>query len=179
MTNIKESLQLGLDFITGLEMQVGNLQIALEASEAHRRDLQAQIDHMIPTPDEWEYKAERVICGAMTLDALGVPYVFGGETIKGMDCSGFTQFLYKHMADVKLPRVSKDQAKFGEEVDKDNISTWRRGDLVFYDYSGDGTVDHVGIYIGDGNMIHTNTPATGVNIKSVASSAMTGVRRVL
>lgn len=181
MSNIKESLQAGLDFITGLETQAGNLQIALEASESQRRDLQAKIEHMIEQPEEWEYAAERVICAGMALDALGVPYVFGGETIKGMDCSGFTQFLYKFGANVSLPRVSKDQAKFGTEVNKDDQSTWRRGDLVFFDYSGDGVVDHVGIYIENGQMLHTNTPTTGINIKAVTGKekACTGVRRVL
>lgn len=128
----------------------------------------------------WEVKADTVISIAKAFDALAIPYVFGGESRAGMDCSGFTQTIYKQVG-VNLPRVSKDQAKAGSQVDKTDVSKWHKGDLVSFDYSKDGTVDHIGIYMGNGTMIHTNTPATGINIKAVnaGSSGLVGVNRVL
>jgi cell wall-associated NlpC family hydrolase len=116
---------------------------------------------------EWEVKADTVIAIAKALNDLGIPYVFGGESIKGMDCSGFVQFIYKQIG-ISLPRVSRNQAKEGTQIDKKNDKLWRKGDLITFDYSDNGVVDHIGIYMGNGYMIHTNTPSTDINVKAVS-----------
>jgi peptidoglycan DL-endopeptidase CwlO len=157
------------NYVEGLETEV-------DKGKAIEKSLLAQITDLKKRPEPWEVKADIVIAIAKAFDALKIPYVFGGETIKGMDCSGFVQAIYKQVG-VTLPRVSKDQAKVGTQIDPKNKALWRKGDLVSFDYSGDGTVDHIGIYMGDGNMIHTNTPATGINIKAVGSPV--SVNRVL
>ncbi|MFC5450918.1 C40 family peptidase [Paenibacillus aestuarii] len=85
---------------------------------------------------------------------LGVPYEFGakyGQT-KTMDCSSFVKTVFAQY-DITLPRVSRDQAKEGTYVSKSNLQT---GDLVFFTTPDSGkNIGHVGIYIGDGMMIHT------------------------
>ncbi|MZQ82657.1 hypothetical protein GQF01_11100 [Paenibacillus sp. 5J-6] len=85
---------------------------------------------------------------------LGTPYVFGapyGQT-KTMDCSSFVKTVFAQY-DITLPRVSRDQAKEGKLVSKSNLQT---GDLVFFTTVDSGkNIGHVGIYVGDGMMIHT------------------------
>ena len=82
---------------------------------------------------------------------LGTPYVYGGTTTEGFDCSGFTQYVYKHFG-ISIPRVSEDQINYGTQT-SDPVP----GDL-FFPHTG-----HVGIYIGNGKVIHS--PQTGEVIK--------------
>lgn len=120
-------------------------------------------------------KIESVIYGANLLDNLQIPYLFGGEweNDKKFDCSSFVQKLFL-IVGIKLPRASKEQALQGIYVP---VGQQQRGDLLFFDYSGDGVIDHVGICLGDGSMIHTNTPSTGINIKATGTPKI--VRRLL
>ncbi|MFH5836027.1 NlpC/P60 family protein [Proteiniclasticum sp. C24MP] len=103
---------------------------------------------------------------------LGTPYVWGGTTPSGFDCSGFTQYVYKHFG-VNLPRVSRSQASYGTKVSYSNLQA---GDLVFFGTSG---VSHVGIYIGGGNMIHSPRPGKSVEISTMRYHNFITARRVL
>lgn len=100
---------------------------------------------------EWREKADRLIAYARRF--LGVPYKFGAEypTSGRFDCSSFTQYVYKRIG-INLPRVSRYQAREGRYVAKRNL---RKGDLVFFNVSSRPGIDHVGIYAGDGRILHT------------------------
>lgn len=107
-----------------------------------------------------EQAIDKVVQTAKSL--LGTPYVWGGESLSegGFDCSGFTQYVYKQVG-YSLNRISSDQAKQGTYVARTEL---QRGDLVFYSFQANGIIDHVGIYIGDGQMIHS--PKAGDTVKT-------------
>ena len=93
---------------------------------------------------------------------LGNPYVWGGTSLThGCDCSGFTQGIMKNFG-IKLPRVSGDQSHSGVAV---SASELRAGDLVFYTNSA-GTINHVAMYIGNGQVIHAASKKSGIKISS-------------
>jgi cell wall-associated NlpC family hydrolase len=163
--------------VTDLDTQLQAQTARADQLELIRQQHDAQIQALTAaqqTPSMSKY--DIVLTSAKALDALGVPYKFGGNSISGMDCSAFTQFNFKQ-AGIVLPRVSRDQATVGSPVSATDHTQWKPGDLLFYDYSGEGVIDHVGMYIGNGLMIHTNTPATGINIKATGTPKI--VRRVL
>ena len=102
---------------------------------------------------------------------LGVPYVWGGESPSGFDCSGLVQYAYGQLG-VSLPRVAADQARVGRPVA--SLAEARPGDLVAF---GD-PVDHIGIYAGNGLMVVA--PKTGDVVKvQVIHDEPTAIRRVL
>lgn len=91
----------------------------------------------------------------------GNPYVWGGTSLtNGADCSGFTQSVFKHFG-IYIPRTSRTQATSGTRVSIDNLQP---GDLIFY--ARNGTINHVGIYIGGGKVISASSPSTGIRITS-------------
>ena len=94
------------------------------------------------------------------LQFVGNPYVWGGTSLtNGVDCSGFTMQVMKHFG-VSLPHYSGSQAKMGKSV---SSSEMRPGDLVFYANSG-GTVNHVAMYIGNGQVVHAASSRSGIKI---------------
>lgn len=86
---------------------------------------------------------------ALARTFLGVPYLWGGTSVKGFDCSGLVQFVYM-MNGIQLPRNTGPQSRTGEPV-RPELSEMLPGDLVFY---GNGKPSHVAIYMGDGKIIH-------------------------
>ena len=108
---------------------------------------------------------------------IGVPYLWGGTTPSGFDCSGYVQYVFKTHG-ISLPRVSRDQYTAGYAVSRSNL---KPGDLVFFNTSGSG-VSHLGIYLGDNQFIHAST-SKGVTISLLSSSYWSsrylGARRVI
>lgn len=83
---------------------------------------------------------------------LNTPYVFGGTTPSGFDCSGFTSYVFQELG-VTLPRTSEEQFSGGKPIPLEEVQP---GDLLFYDALGKGRVSHVAIYMGDGVIVHAN-----------------------
>jgi cell wall-associated NlpC family hydrolase len=103
---------------------------------------------------------------------LGVPYVYGGSTPRGFDCSGFVRYVYAHFG-VALPHSSYAQFGDGRRVSRRSL---RPGDLLFFD-----AVGHVGLYIGNGRFIHAPHTGTRVRVERLGgwySARFSGARRL-
>ncbi len=98
---------------------------------------------------------------------LRAPYVWGGMSPSGFDCSGFTKYVYSHFG-IDLPRTASGQTDLGTYVKESNLQP---GDLVFFDTDGSG-ISHVGIYIGNGNFI--SAASVDVCISSLNSGYWAG-----
>ena len=109
------------------------------------------------------------------LQYLGNPYVWGGTSLEhGCDCSGFTMKVMEHYG-VSLPHYSGSQAQMGKKVTKDEM---RPGDLVFYSNSR-GTINHVGIYIGNGQIVNAASRRSGIKISTWNYRTPRAIRNVL
>ena len=107
---------------------------------------------------EEERLAKRQEIVDFALQFVGNPYVYGGTSLtNGADCSGFVMSVFAQFG-YELPRVAAAQCAASEKKDVSNIEV---GDLVFY---GDGGIDHVALYIGDGKIVHASTAATGIKV---------------
>jgi uncharacterized protein YgiM (DUF1202 family) len=96
---------------------------------------------------------------------LGTPYAYGGNTPRGFDCSGFVQYVMANFG-VTMPHSSHDQYSIGVRVEKSQLMP---GDLVFFKYSSSYRLNHVGIYVGNGNFIHSPVPGQAVQIDSLTT----------
>ncbi len=98
------------------------------------------------------------------LQFIGVPYVWGGTTTHGMDCSGFSQKVFARN-NIRIPRTALEQSRLGKYVPKNSL---RPGDLVFFRTYAP-YISHVGIYIGDGKFIQENSGAGTVTITRLSN----------
>jgi hypothetical protein len=111
---------------------------------------------------------------------IGVPYVWGGDTPKGFDCSGFVQYVYRAEG-VELPRTSRQMAGSGFAVSRSEMAV---GDLMLFAEPGEA-ISHVAIYAGSGRFIHSSSSGNGVRYDDLNSGRgawfrqnMVAVRRV-
>lgn len=101
------------------------------------------------------------------LQYLGCPYVYGGSSPSGFDCSGFVRYVLSQMG-ISVNRTATAQLSNGTPVSRSELQP---GDLVFFSNTGSTTkASHVGIYIGNNQFIHASTPSTGVIIDSLSNS---------
>lgn len=105
---------------------------------------------------------------------VGNPYVWGGTSLtKGADCSGFVLAVFKEYG-ISLPHYSVAQSKEGTAID---VSEVLPGDLIFY--SNGSTINHVAIYIGNGQVVHASSPKTGIKISNYNYRTPVKARRIL
>lgn len=115
----------------------------VEKTQSAAKEVQSRVDKLVSTAKKY----------------LGVPYVWGGTTPAGFDCSGFTSYVYREVLGKEIGRTTWDQIASGKQVGLDQAKV---GDLIIF-YGG----DHVGIYLGNGQVIHAPQPGESVKISSV------------
>jgi len=95
---------------------------------------------------------------------IGSPYVYAKTGPDSFDCSGFVYYLF-HAYNMDIPRTSLNQSKIGEKISRDQI---QKGDILFFDTSGKGHINHSGVYLGGNEFIHASSgKANSVTISSL------------
>lgn len=106
---------------------------------------------------------------------IGNPYVWGGTSLtKGADCSGFVLSVFKNFG-MTLSHSSRAQINEGTKI---SVSDAKPGDLIFYG-NGSGTINHVAIYIGGGQVVHASSPTTGIRISKYNYRSPVGATRII
>ena len=150
---------------------------------SHKVLITAVDNHGNTSTDEFEITVENRELSSQVVDIalslVGRPYVYGGDTPSGFDCSGFIQYVYAQKG-ITVSRGAATQIFDGYAVSYDDILP---GDIISWGYSN-GVVTHSALYIGDGKMVHAANPTQGVTISSVDSWINTsgvqilGIRRI-
>jgi len=171
-----EQLQATLD---GIDKQLaGFLEAERARAEAARRVAYAGYITGVGSVQSW-LQAGPVARAAVrwALAQLGDPYRWGATGPNAFDCSGLTSSAYR-AAGAGIPRVSRDQWNAGPHVDVPNLLP---GDLVFYasDTRNPGTIHHVGMYIGNGLMVHAPHTGDVVRVASIWRVGYIGATRVI
>jgi cell wall-associated NlpC family hydrolase len=109
--------------------------------------------------------ADNILQAAMNYKGV-TPYVWGGNTMQGIDCSGFVKAVYAQNG-ITLPRTAADQAKIGYAVPLTDSTQWMPGDRVYFQCHHD-YIDHTGMYMGNGFFIHSSINHHGVDIDKIA-----------
>ena len=118
--------------------------------------------------------ASRIVSLARSFQ--GTPYVWGGSTPSGFDCSGFTQYVFRK-AGINLPRVSYQQAQAGKPV---AFRDARAGDLVAWDNSTrNNGADHIAVFLGNGQIAEAPRPGVPLRIRALGANEGAWIRRVL
>jgi len=132
-------------------------------------DIGVMLDKYNLDPDEnnFETGTPKVKMLMEIIKYLNVPYQYGGNSKSGIDCSAFTQNIYKNTLSVNLLRSAREQYKQGEVIS--DVDELRFGDLVFFNTRENVRPGHVGIYIGDDLFAHASSKK-GVTISSLNHS---------
>lgn len=118
----------------------------------------SEYGEVVVSSEDYSKKASEPLAQALIGEAqrwIGTKYRYGGESKSGVDCSGLVMRVYGIVCGVKLPRTTREQIRYCTKVARNQI---RPGDLVFFaSGKSDDKVSHVGLYVGDGRMIHASS----------------------
>ncbi|MFL8713186.1 NlpC/P60 family protein, partial [Clostridioides sp. GD02377] len=169
--------------ITGSTYSPNNSGTGVGSNEEAEKNLkdttyQVQNNNNANTSTSNSSKADKLI--SIAKSKLGCKYIYGATGPNNFDCSGFTQWCYKQIG-ISIPRTVATQSKVGKAVDLKDRSKWKAGDLLCR--VGGGSSNHVMMYLGNGQMIHSPQTGDVVKIQSVDSyrkgKAYTHVRRFI
>jgi len=119
----------------------------------------------LDTGDKQSSTGQDILANAMRLK--GIKYKYGGSTPEtGFDCSGFVNYVYKKTANIQLPRTARGISRVGKSVSKNALAA---GDLVFFN-TAKRSFSHVGIYVGNGQFIHSPRTGSVVRVESMQTS---------
>jgi len=149
-----------LNGLTSTRLQIGQ-RLALNDPYQDRNPLLLPGDASEDEVLEMAYTASSELELA-AFNYLSTPYRFGGNSRKGIDCSAFVQRVF-HEVDVDLPRSAREQFRFGDKVEREEL---QKGDLIFFRTYAKYP-SHVGIYLGDGKMIHASSRSRRVVVTSI------------
>ncbi len=109
---------------------------------------------------------------------IGVRYTYAGSSASGVDCSGFTRYIYRQVLGITLPHKAAVQSTLGVAVKADAITT---GDILCFDWSRNGVCDHVGLYIGQGQYIHASSSKGKVVLSTlrIGRDPIVSIRRIV
>ena len=108
----------------------------------------------------------RILVTETAKQYIGTPYVYGGSSPRGFDCSGFVYYIFKSLG-YSLPRTATSQMNSTLSITREQLMP---GDLVFFNSTGGSGASHVGIYVGNDQFIHSPTPGRTVCIESLINS---------
>ncbi len=174
-----DSETVALYMIISVAQKLGTAdQIVRDALEDGRNRIKAKRETAKPAPQKSKVNLNYDRFKASIESFLGTPYVWGGNTRRGVDCSGFTRLVMQENG-YNIPRVSRDQARVGTEVHTTGLNL---GDLLFFDTKGMGHVTHVGIYLGGNLLVHASS-SKGVTLVLFSDryfkSRFLGARRIV
>jgi hypothetical protein len=169
-------------------LQIAVIGLFFTACGVYRETVVSPSPSLLPSEDAEEpvlrvYSADEAVMNVQ--DKLfsahhhwrGTPYVLGGSSTRGVDCSAFTQIVYRDFFGLNLPRHTRDQLREGSGIRRNHI---RPGDLIFF-RTGKNTL-HVGIAMQDGDFLHASV-SSGVMISNVGekywASRYLGARRIM
>jgi len=151
-----------------IEVDLKTMKGILENSDwtvAERIEAEGGIDKRVQEPrvyyGRWKSREERTRFVRVVIAMVGTPYLLGGSSASGMDCSHFVQCMYE-LFDVPLPRTVQKLFLVGRIVEKRSLE---EGDLVFFD--GPGKPSHVGVFIGEKMYAHASASARMVRVDSI------------
>ena len=169
---INTSIDFNGEWIKKSEVSSAQQKAAQRRAEAAAAEQRARVaaaaggygmsENVSSSPAAASSKGQAIVNTAMQY--LGVPYVWGGTSPRGFDCSGLVQYVCKQNG-ISVNRVACDQRRNGTYVSRENLQP---GDLVFF--ARGGYIHHVGIYVGNGNMIHAPQTGDVVKISSIQTS---------
>lgn len=169
------------EYLEVVEVTDGWIKVLLDAEEGYISAEYAQIKENLDTAitmTELLYgegvSDVRVELCQYAKQFIGNPYVWGGTSLtKGADCSGFTLSVFKKYG-ISLPHYSVSQSQMGTKV---SLNDAKAGDLVFY--AKGNTVNHVAIYLGNGQVVHASSPRTGIKISNVGYRTIHSIRNII